>query len=268
MGFSRRSALAVASGLLASSATPLVAAASQLASAPRQGSAGSQRISHLVIHPDQSGGMHYFAPISFKAPDTAWASIGAMTSARFRAARMDYRLRGYGLRRLTAFQTRSGMRYAAIWQWQGAAPDHVAHDLPRDAFESTVARMTEDGHVVAHIDATATDAGPRFAALFEKGSPSEQRVLTGLTGTEYRARAAALGLEGFRPRQIAGYTDGGARFAAVFTRSPGQVEARHAIPASAFAAASRAMRAQGYELRDASGFVVRGKAYYSAVWEA
>lgn len=213
--------------------------------------------------------MHYFAPIAFQAPDTAWAAIGVMTSARFRAARADYRLRGYGLRRLTAFQTRSGMRYAAIWQWQGAAPDHVAHGLSRSEFESTVARMMRDGYSVTHVDATATDTGPQFAALFEKNPASEQRVLAGLTGTSYRAQAAALALDGFVPQQIAGYTDvGGARFAVVFTRRTGRTAARHAIPASAFAAVSEAMRAQGYELRDASGYVVRGRPYYSAVWEA
>ena len=43
--------------------------------------------------------------------------------------------------------------------------------------------------------------------------------------------------------------------------------AAHAIAAPKFSARARLQLADGYALRDASGFVVAGRPFYSAVWE-
>ncbi|MEJ1968510.1 MAG: hypothetical protein WDN03_07765 [Rhizomicrobium sp.] len=265
---SRRSTLAAASGALACAATPGLAAVTRFTNPGRAESSQSQRVSHLVIHRDESGGTDYFAPIAIAAPDTAWATFTALTEQRYCAALADYRLRGYGLHRVNAFQTKAGMRYAAIWQWRRSAPDHVEHDMTLDAFRGAVDRLAQQGYALVHLDGSATRTGARFAGIWEKSQGPAQKVFADLTGAAYRQTAASLTAEGFHPQRIAGYTVGGqARFAAIFAGGAARMQAHHALAAPRFYALAIAALERGHQLRDASGYVVRGAPFYTAIWE-
>src|ERR1700710_1742126 len=115
MLISRRSTLAygAAATALASTSIPSIARAAPAACAT---SRDRQLVQHLVIHPDEADGTAYCAPIALSASDAAWTTTGLMTENEYRTALSTYRLRGYGLRRVNAFQTKQGIRYAAIWQ--------------------------------------------------------------------------------------------------------------------------------------------------------
>ncbi len=191
-----------------------------------------------------------------------------MTAREYRTASADYRARGYGLRRVNAFQTNRGVRYAAIWQLGHSAPAQIGHDMTAQEFQAAAARYARQGYALSHIDAAATNDGTRFAALWDK-SGQAQDVVTGLTAAAYTETAARLAASGYRPQHIAGYgVDGKATFAAVFAKNPQLVrEARLDIPGWAFHSGARAMTAQGYTLKDATGYVAMGLPFYAAIWD-
>jgi hypothetical protein len=265
MLISRRSTLAYASVATACATHALPAYAKVSVSGQLR---TAQLVQHLVIHQDQTAGRAYHAALAVLSPDTAWQAPGLQSERDYQLSLATYARRGYGLRRVDAFQTKRGLRYAAIWQWGAAAPARIQHDMTAAGFKAATEFHAAENLVLAHVGAHTTPAGARFTALWDKAFGPAQKVFAGLTAAHYKQTVAALAADGFRPQQIAGYAvDGGVRFAAVFTNRASAFEAHHAIPAMQFHARSAALLAQGYALRDASGFIAGGRPFIAAVWE-
>jgi hypothetical protein len=264
MQLSRRSTLAYGSALAALAQTAVPA----LARSGNRNSSTSQLVQHLVIHADEAEGGPYTAALAFPAPDTAWKTA-LCDGAGFRAAHAAYRLRGYGLRRLNAFETKAGTRYAAIWQYGLQGAERVHSDMTPAAFRQHVERLAAQGYALSHVDARATASGARFAAIWNRSQGPAPRVFADLNAAQYRVRLGALASQGFRPRQVAGYASAGeVRFAAIFANDAGRhMQPELAIPAADFHAHAMTMMAQGHRLRDASGYVLGKQPFYTAVWE-
>jgi hypothetical protein len=264
MLISRRSALAYASAAGASAAASLPV---EVLAAPTPFQK-AQQVQHLVIHRDEGAGHALHVPIALSAPDTAWVAMATLTESALHTALRTYDRRSYGLRRINAFQTRAGIRYAALWQWGRAADTNMRHGMTAAEFEDRAGAMTSKGFAPVHIDAVATASGPRYAAIWEKASRMD-KVFANLTATELQAQGAVLGADGYRAVHLAAHAqNGAARFAAVFSRTGGAVESDHAVPASEIDARSVALAARGLALRDANGYVVGRKPFIAAVWGA
>jgi hypothetical protein len=261
------SAFAVASGASDASARTLrtVLDTRDAAAAPQT----AQRISHLLLHRDEAGGTPRFATLSIRATDTAWMAIHTLDDTAYRQAADTYGRRGYRLRRVNAFQTKNGMRYAAVWQLGAGPASQARHNMTLAQFEETSTRLASRGHRLAHIDGSATKSGARYAAIWERGAGAPQQSFAALNAADYERKLAALTAQGFRPVQISGYASGGqVLYAAIFEKSAGPAWEMHRVmTASAFQTKSNAMAAQGHLLMDASGAMLNGQAIFSGVWE-
>jgi len=270
MLLSRRSALAygpalsafVANGLPSTALGAVRAAA--VPAAPPDGD--WQGVQSLVIHAGQADGVPHFTILSIPGSDTPLAAFASLSEDDYRGALETYSLRGYGPLRVNAFQTRQGLRYAAIWQFGRSTPSRVRYDMTEADFRDAAKRFRAQGYALTHIDGCDTDKGARFAAIWEKTDAPEQTLHIGLTAAQFKRQRALLTSQGLGVQRMAGYSSGGsARFAALF--APVQTEAQHAIPAAKFRARSAEMRAGGYRLTDASGYVAGRQAFVAAVWE-
>jgi hypothetical protein len=267
MLISRRSTLVSASALAATALAPVPGVALTLQpGTARDGVVHS--VQHLLIHADEADGQPHCVNLSIASEDTAWVSVGNLDEQAFAAASTRYAARGYGLRRVNAFQARDGVRYAAIWQLGAKAPAKVLYGMTLSDLRGAAELYARKGYDLVHVDGAATASGVRVAAIWGETSGSAQQVFAELTQAELAATHAKLALQGFGVRQIAGYVSGGAaRFAAVFTAGAGGLaESDPAIAASQFQTRHRTMTAQGYRLRDASGYVAGGQPRYTAVW--
>jgi hypothetical protein len=229
----------------------------------------SQLIQHLLIHPDEADGRLTCGHLSLAAPNTAWKTAASLDDRALHDATASYRLRGYGLRRVNAFQTRQGVRYAAIWQLGRPTPDHVQTGMDLAAFRATAERLAQQGFAISQIDAARTEAGARFSAIWEAASEPRQKILADLTDRDFANQVRVRAAEALVPRLVAGYgSDGGARFATVFdTARAASLQTDLSLPASAYPSRRRAMKAAGFLLRDASGYAVDGQSFVTAVWE-
>jgi hypothetical protein len=268
MLISRRSTLVSASALAASSLAPTPS----LALAARSGRARAgdfQSVEHLLIHADEANGQLHCANLSFPSGDTAWISVGNLDAMAFATATTRYSASDYGLRRLNAFLTQRGVRYAAIWQLGAKSPAKVLYDMTLSDFRGAAEVYARKGYDLVHVDGAATASGVRFAAIWDDATGPAQQVFAELTEDDLAATQARLAAKDFRVRQIAGYVSGdAARFAVILTAGAGgALETAAAIPASQFRTRNRAMMAQGYRLRDASGYVAGGRPLHTAVWE-
>lgn len=91
----------------------------------------------------------------------------------------------------------------------------------------------------------------------------------GLTGAQYQQVFNDMDKQGYRLTSISGYeSGGGARYAALWSKSAGQPSAaRHGLDPQQYQAAFDSLSKQGYRLTYVNGYAVGGKPYYAGIWQ-
>jgi Bacterial tandem repeat domain 1 len=275
MNFSRRLALGYASALAATSGSTglsIASVARQVGGALGTGNSATQsaqRLHLLLVHRDEADGVAHFATLSVPSHDTAWMAVNTLDERAYREAFDTYRPRGYRLRRVNAFATKKGTRYAAIWQLASGPDWKAAHDLSLADYQEKSDRLAARGYRLVHVDGSAAQSGSRYAAIWERSEGAAQRSFAALTEAQYRQKRASLAAQGFQPRLISGHAPHGEPlFAAIFEKSADRGRlAHHQMTAAAFQKTAGEMITQGYRLIDASGYAIGGKPAISGVWE-
>ncbi len=215
----------------------------------------------LLIHHDE--GTPHSAPIWIPSSDTAWYAVDTMSPGLYAGNNKTYKKRGYRLERVSAFKTREGVRYAAIWELASGAEWHSRHGMIQAEFEQAHSQYGK-GWRMTHVN-----AHQGFAAIWEKGDGSAQQVLTSLSAPDFQTQMAQLTSQGLRPLRISASTDGHApRFTAIFEKSDGtEWQAQPVMNESQFAHTSATMSQRGFKLVDASGVMLGKKPSFSGIWE-
>lgn len=109
-------------------------------------------------------------------------------------------------------------------------------------------------------------AGLALCAWHASAAPWTARH--GLTGAQYQQAYNDLGKKGYRLTSISGYeSGGGARYAALWSKSAGAVSAaRHGLSPQQYQAAYNDLSKKGYRLTFINGYAVGGKPYYAGIW--
>jgi hypothetical protein len=267
MTISRRLMLGSAAGMAALSRVPEGLAAVAKA-APRSRHArdltAAQCFLELLIHHDEAGREPHKALLYIPASDCEWYVIDTLDDGKYRLTNHYYRTHGYRLKRVSAFHTREGIRFAACWQLASGPEWHTRHAMSREGFEKQRAEYERGGFRTSYLDARA-----HYAAIWERGDASTQQVVTGLSLADYEAKLAELSAQDYRPTRLSTTTAIGVpQFAAIFEKNDGTVwSEHHELNIVDFKKANAQLSAQGYRLTDASGHMVGGKAKFSGIWQ-
>jgi hypothetical protein len=217
----------------------------------------------LLIHQDESNHVPHSAPIWVPSSDTAWYAVDTMTGAMYSGTNSLYKKRGYRLERVSAFKTKEGVRYAAIWEFAKGPEWHSSHGMSLADFNQTRGTYGK-GWRMAHVN-----AHEKFAAVWEKGDGSVQQILVSLSASDFGQQATQLANQGMRPLRVTASAEGNQpRFTAIFEKNNGSVwQAQHLMNSAQFDQANASMLSQGYKLTDASGVMLGKKASFSGIWE-
>lgn len=224
----------------------------------------AQRFLELLIHRDESRQAPYTAVISIAAADTAWFDIYSLEESKYRVLNHDYKKHGYRLRRVSAFSTRDGVVYSGLWEL-AAGPDwESTHAMPAAKFAVACNDFKQRGYRMTHIDARVN-----YAAIWERGDNTLQKVFPALTLLEYQQQLEILTTEGYRPHRISATAVAGVpQFAAIFEKASSVAwQSKYQMSAADLRKADSAAKAQGYRLADASGYMLDGKPNFSGIWE-
>lgn len=271
MTISRRQALGWASAFAATTCgttgTGLAAALKSASKSQARGGRSeqtAQRFLEVLIHHDEAGKQPHVGLLSIAAPNTAWYAINTLDELTYATVNRQNKKRGFRLRRVSAFKTKQGLRYAACWE-QIAGPDwHSRHRMTQQGFDAACADFVSRGFRLAHVDARA-----HYAAIWEKGDATTQQTFSRLTLSEYQQQHATLVGQGMRPtRTSLSIADGTPFVAAIFEKDSGVAwQSNVQMSATEFHKANALMTAQGYRMTDASGHMLSGKATFTAIWE-
>lgn len=224
----------------------------------------AQRFMELMVHQDETGGQSFSSMIWVSGPDSPWFAASDLDETKYSVANTTYKRRGYRLRRVSAYQTAAGIRYAAVWEKAKGPEWHSRHGMTQGQFAKSIAELSGQGFLMTHADARVG-----YAGIWEKGDGSSQKIVHGLNSSTYQQQLAAFASQNLRPVRVSGAsTDHGSHYTAIF--EPNTVTAwyaNHEMNPNAFARKSADLTAQGYRMTDASGHMQNGKPVLSGIWE-
>ncbi|WP_053002455.1 serine hydrolase [Kordia jejudonensis] len=143
------------------------------------------------------------------------------------------------------------------------------HALSSAQYQTEVNNFVRAGYKLTYVDGYYVNGKTRFAGLWEKGNPSEQILRHNLTSKQFQQEFSKNHNNGYRLVHIDGYSNGKkALYAAIWEKqSTRGLRARHGLTGTQYAAEFRKNKSDGYRLVHISGYGVKGRTYYAAIWK-
>ncbi|KAL2839829.1 hypothetical protein BJY01DRAFT_257576 [Aspergillus pseudoustus] len=151
-----------------------------------------------------------------------------------------------------------------------AAEWHAHYRMTSDEYQSTAEYYVDQGFRIKSVSGYERDGEDNYAAIFEKNDGLTWVSHHRMTSSSYQAKFDKYIADGYRLRQVNGYTVGeNVYFAAVWDKSPapGAWVARHNINAASLQKYTDTYLAQGYRVTHVSAYEVNGEARFAALWE-
>ena len=205
--------------------------------------------------PGTSTGRHYQVRLSH----------ADIFTAQGRELGVNLLTRGHSGVTLTRFAT----RYAGIWEQGDTAPWQARHGLTADEYQATFDELTQTGFRPVQVSGYTEGNSARFAAIFSQSPSGAWEARHGLTSEEFQARFDVLAREGYRLRDISGYTiDGVQRFTGIWEQADGPAwQARHGQTSEEFQATFDQLTGAGYRLMRVAGYRVNVGVRFVSIYE-
>ncbi len=142
------------------------------------------------------------------------------------------------------------------------------HAMTPKKYQDEVTKFHKSGFRLTYVDGYYVNGKVYFAALWQKGNTSGLVARHGLSGTDYQKEVTKYHKKGYRLVHVDGYYDGKrARYAAIWQKgSTSGLIARHGLTGSQYQKEATKNYKAGYKLEHISGYGIKGKAYYAAIW--
>jgi CubicO group peptidase (beta-lactamase class C family) len=116
-----------------------------------------------------SSGMAYSTVWSSNVEGIDWRVSYDLTASQYGTEFQSWRAAGYRLVDMEAYQTPSGLRYAAIW-WASCDGSNwkQVRDMSRQGYQNRVTSESQQGFRVVDFESYQTSAGQRYAAIWER----------------------------------------------------------------------------------------------------
>lgn len=148
--------------------------------------------------------------------------------------------------------------------------DYAArHQLSSTQYQAEVTKFHKAGYRLTYVDGYYVNGKVKFAALWKKGKTSGLIARHNLTAAQYQDEVTKHHKNGYRLIHVDGYYDGKkVLYAAIWNKqSTNGLRARHGLTGAQYAAEFKKNKNDGYRLVHISGYGVKGKAYYAAIWK-
>ncbi|MBC8754427.1 serine hydrolase [Kordia sp. YSTF-M3] len=143
------------------------------------------------------------------------------------------------------------------------------HNLSSAQYQTEVTKFHKAGYKLTYVDGYYVNGKIKFAALWKKGKTSTLIARHNLTSKQYQDEVTKNHKNGYRLIHVDGYSNGKkARYAAIWNKqSTSGLRARHGLTGTKYTAEFKKNQKDGYRLVHISGYGIKGKAYYAAIWK-
>lgn len=143
------------------------------------------------------------------------------------------------------------------------------HGMSSKQYQENYTKFSKKGFRLKAIDGYLVNGKIYYAALWQKGNTSDIVAKHGLTGKKYQAEYNKWNKKGYRLVHVDGYSDGrNTRYAAIWKKgSKAGLRSKHGLTSKQYQNEITKNHKDGYRLIHVSGYGVRGKLYYAAIWK-
>ncbi|WP_051313661.1 hypothetical protein [Sporocytophaga myxococcoides] len=143
------------------------------------------------------------------------------------------------------------------------------HGMSPAEYQSAFTTNTGNGYRLTQVEGYTSNGAEKYIALWEKVTGGAYVTQHSMTASEFQTAFNTYAAQGYRLTKISGYTVNNVpQFAAIWEiKSGGAWVAKHNMTASEYQTNFNTYTAQGYRLKDISGYVVNGTEYFAAIWE-
>ncbi|MEM7106374.1 MAG: serine hydrolase [Bacteroidota bacterium] len=152
----------------------------------------------------------------------AWSSKRNMTSSQFGTYFKEQKADGKRIVDIEAYETPSGLRYAAIWHENKTNILWAEYrDMTRESYQNKIDQFSDDGYRVIDFESYMKNGSQRYAAIWEKNIYNHATaVRSNRTATEYANYWRLYRDQGMRLIDFERYeTPSGTRYAGVWTEN-------------------------------------------------
>jgi len=200
---------------------------------------------------------------------SSWVARHGMTSAQYQAEFNSLVGQGFRLSEVSGYGVGSQALYAAIWDKSPGPAWEAHHGMTAAAYQAKFNDLVGQGFRLRQVSGYSIGNQDFYAAIWVKSPGPAWEAHHGMTSTAYQTKFNQLVGQGFRLRQVSGYSIGNQDFyAAIWDKAAGPSwEAHHGMTSSAYQARFNQLTGQGYRLVDVSGYSVGNTDLYAAIWE-
>ena len=131
--------------------------------------------------------------------------------------------------------------------------------------------MLKQGFRLQHVAGYTHSAAAVYAAIWNKAGGPEWVARHGLTGAQYQQAFDDFAKQGFRLKEVSGYSPGGSdHYAAIWEKGGdgAPVIAHNGVPLSAYQTTFDVDRYQGWQPLYVQAFTSGGSARFDTIWES
>ena len=181
----------------------------------------------------------------------------------------DFARSGFQVVHVSAFPTKAGERFAALWLKKSQPESIARHGITSRQLQAESTRYAANGFHITRLSGYEVRGSERFAAIWEKERGPTRVAKHSLTEREYQAEFTRMAQQGFRLIYVDGFSSRGSdRYSAIWEKSDGpEWKARHRMNSAAYQKAFTDEAASGFRLAHVSAYTVGTEDLYAAIWE-
>ena len=213
-------------------------------------------------------GTAYYAAIWEKTGGPSWVARHGMTSSQYQSEFNKYVGQGYRLTDVSGYGVKGKTYYAAIWEKTGGPSWVARHGMTSAQYQSEFNKYVGQGYRLTKVSGYGVRGKAYYAAIWVKTGGPSWVARHGMTSAQYQSEFNKYVGQGYRLTGVSGYgVRGTIYYAAIWVKIGGpRWVARHGMTSAQYQSEFDKYVGQGYRLTEVSGYGVKGRDYYAAIW--
>ncbi|KAF9429189.1 hypothetical protein BGZ76_001686 [Entomortierella beljakovae] len=199
-----------------------------------------------------------------------WQTGTGMTPASYQSKFNSLTRSGYRLTHVDGFSIKNNNYMSGVWEKKSGPAWIAKHGLTSAQYQAEFTKLKNSGYRPKKINAYNINGGAdRYAGIWEKVSGPAWVARHNLDAKAHQAAFNTYVKQGYRLKQVSGYTVKGAlRYASLYEKSAGPAwYSRSGINAARFQTEFDARLKMGYRLVAIDAFTVGGVNLFGGIWE-
>jgi CubicO group peptidase (beta-lactamase class C family) len=200
-----------------------------------------------------------------------WAARHGLNAADFQKAVDDLGKQGLHLVYVDGYEYQGVPLFAGIWQSASGPAPVVKTGMDSTQYQAEFDTLGKQGMRLAHVSGYAQGGSARFAAIWDHSAGPAYIARHNLTSEDYQKDFDEYGKQGFRLKEVSGYSPGGTdRYAAIWEKGGDGAPwiAHHGAAVASYQTQFDVDRYQGYQPLYVQAFTSGTTARFNTIWES